>query len=107
MKYVTDLLPDTKIWFQSQLPILNGGEFTVRNVYEMNNIIFQLCVKYNIFFLDAFSPFLNAYGYRDNSLFPKLNVEKPDIHPNKRGLGVLAKCYIHVIRSNKFNPMGY
>ena len=108
MKCLKEMLPDTKIWFQSLLPIVNGGEYTTRNVYEMNNIIFQLCSKYNIFFLDVFNSFIDYKGYRDDRLFPKLNLEKPDIHPNKRGLGVLARRYIFIIRTKfRFNPLGY
>ena len=30
-----------------------------------------------------------------------------DIHPNRRGMGVLARAYIYFIHSRWFNPMGY
>ena len=60
------------------------------------------------FFLDVFNSFIDYKGYRDDRLFAKLNLEKPDIHPNKRGLGVLARRYIFIIRTKfRFNPLGY
>ena len=73
----------------------------------MNSILFELCTKNSFFFIDAFSPFFDHNGFRNHKLFCELDVKKPDIHPNKYGLGVLARCYISVIRNNKFNPLGY
>ena len=82
MKFVKNLLPNTKIYFQSLLPILNGSPYTVRNVYEMNEMIYYLCSRYKLFYIDVFSSFLNPYGYRNDSLFPKYDSEKQfhDIH---------------------------
>ena len=54
-----------------------------------------------------FEAFFDQNGYRNQKLFIKLDLNKPDIHPNKYGLGVLARCYIFVIRNNRFNPLGY
>jgi hypothetical protein len=50
-----------------------------------------------------------ASGYRDSRLFPEFDKIKNEfnIHPNKRGMGVLAKVYIYFIHSRWFNPMGY
>ena len=107
MQRVKALLPDCKIWFQSLLPIVDGREFTTRNVCEMNSILFELCVKNGMYFIDAFNPFFDVRGNRNDRLFKELDPKKPDIHPNSRGLGVLARCYIFVIRNNKFNPFGY
>ena len=107
MERVKALLPDCKIWFQSLLPIVDRREFTTQNMFEMNKILYDLCIKNSVYFIDAFSKFLDFKGFRNHTLFHKFDPAKPDIHPNKVGLGVLARCYIYVIRNNKFNPLGY
>ena len=110
MKKIKELLPLATVFFQSILPIHpNGCDHTVRNVKSMNNLIFDLCSRYRLFYIDAFAVFLNKYGYRDNTLFPKFdkNTQRFDIHPNPKGMGVLAKMYIYLIHSRRFNPLGY
>ena len=72
-------------------------------------MIFNLCSKHRIFFIDAFSCFLNRFGNRNVYLFPKFDARKQffDIHPNPRGMGVLARQYIFLIHSKRFNPLAY
>ncbi len=110
MAQVKLLAPSAKIWFQSLLPIpANGNHDVERNVVSMNNLIFELCSKNRLLFVDVFSSFLNRYGHRNFLLFPKYDVDKKlwDIHPNARGMGVLARHYLFLIHSKWFNPLGY
>ncbi len=110
MKSVRGLLPSTTVYFQSLLPIpSNGCPYTERNVVNMNNIIYYLCSRYRMYYVDVFSDFLNRNGSRNVLLFPKLDVGRNtfDIHPNARGYGVLARSYIYLIHSRWFNPQGY
>lgn len=110
MRTVKDLLPTTEIFFQSLLPIpTNGNIHCERNVFEINNIIYNLCSTMKLYYVDVFSAFLNRYGYRNANLFPAWDpVRKAfDIHPNAKGKGVMAKFYIRLIHSRWFNPMGY
>lgn len=110
MKTVRRLLPSTLVYFQSLLPIpANGCPHTERNVMSMNYMIYYLCSKFKMFYMDVFYDFLNYNGTRNERLFPKFNVTKKsfDIHPNARGYGVLARFYIFLIHSRWFNPQGY
>ena len=110
MKSVRTLLPSTTVYFQSLLPIpSNGCPYTERNVMNMNNMIYYLCSRYRMFYIDVFSNFLNPNGSRNLMLFPKFDVGRNtfDIHPNARGFGLLARSYIYLIHSRWFNPQGY
>ena len=105
-----ELFPNAKVYVQSLLPIpSNGNRFSDRNVLAMNRLIFNLCSKYRLFFVDAFSYFLNRFGNRNVYLFPKFDERKQffDIHPNPKGMGVLARQYIFLIHSKRFNPLAY
>lgn len=110
MKFLKSQVPGAKIWFQSLPPIqTNGCKFTAKNVIAMNNMIYYTCSRFKLFYMDIFGSFLNINGSINPYLFPKYDVAKKafDIHPNKRGMGVLAKAYIYIIHSKWFNPMGY
>ena len=110
MKRIRELLPLATVFFQSIPPIHpNGCPHTVKNVLAMNNLIFDLCSRFKLFYLDIMCEFLNRYGYRNDRLFPKYDAVKKsfDIHPNAKGYGILAKCYIYLIHSRRFNPLGY
>ena len=87
----------------------NGDHNVAKNVLAMNNLIFGLCAKYKLFYLDVLPSFLNGIGSRNPRLFPAYNsINKYwDIHPNARGMGVLARHYIYLIHSKRFNPIGY
>ncbi len=110
MKRIKVLVPTARIFVQSLLPIPgNGNPNGERNVLSMNKLIYDLCSRYKLFFLDTFTSFLNRFGNRNLNLFPAYNETKKswDIHPNARGMGVLARHYIYLIHSKQFNPMGY
>ena len=110
MRFVKTILPSTTIYFQSLLPIHpNGCSYTEINVIAMNNLIYSLCSRFKLYFIDVFNSFLNVYGTRNEKLFPEYDEVKGlhDIHPNKRGMGVLARTYIYLIHSRWFNPLGY
>ena len=110
LKSTKQLFPMAKIYIQSLLPIpSNGCPYSERNIVEMNNLLYNLCSRYKIFYLDAFSYFLNRFGYRDSTLFPAFDPIRGifDIHPNSKGMGVLALIYIRRIHSRWFNPLGY
>lgn len=110
MTSVKQLLPDTKIYLQSLLPIPNNGFKNLEhNVFNMNNLIYSLCSRYSLYFVDTFSLFLDKFGRRNLALFPRFDKDKGrfDIHPNPKGMGVLARKFIFLIHSKWFNPMGY
>ena len=110
MKGIKALAPKAKIYIQSLLPIPSNGNWKVEaNVVSINNLIFNCCSKHKLYYVDVFNSFLNSYGNRNLDLFPPFNQNKNywDIHPNKRGFGLLARHYIYLIHSKRFNPLGY
>ena len=110
IKSMKHLCPNAKIFIQSLLPIpTNGNPYLSKNVLRMNNCLFNLCSRYKIFYLDVFGSFLNRFGSTDVRLFPGYDANRGlfDIHPNPKGMGVLARQYIHLIHSKWFNPLGY
>ena len=110
MRSIKTMLPGVKAWFQSIPPINpNGSRFTARNVIQMNIMIYDMCSRFRLFYLNIFHAFLNQQGCINTRLFPGYDIEKKcfDIHPNKRGMGVLARCYIFIIHSKWFNPEGF
>ena len=110
MRTIKDNLPKAKIWFQSILHTHpNGSKYISRNVIKMNNLIYEMCSRFKIFYLNVFHAFLNHRGNINSNLFPGYDVAKKlfDIHPNKKGIWVLAGFYIHTVHSKWFNPLGY
>ncbi len=110
MKRIRVLAPSAKIFMQSLLPLpANGDPKVVKNVLAMNKLIYDLCVRNKLFYLDILYSFLDGYGGRNLRLFPAFNNANKswDIHPNARGMGVLARHYIYLIHSKRFNPLGY
>ncbi len=110
MKFLKLTFPYAKIYFQSIIPLPhNKCPYVVSNVLKMNNLLFNLCSRFHLYYLDVFGSFLNRWGYRNSDLFPQFDSTKElyDIHPNKRGMGVLARHYIYLIHSRWFNPLGY
>ena len=107
---IKQLAPHAKIFIQSLLPIpSNDNRFSDRNVLAMNRLLYNMCSKHRLFFIDAFTCFLNGYGNRNLNLFPKWDESRKfyDIHPNSKGMGVLARQYIFLIHSNRFSIMAY
>ena len=104
------LCPVAKIWFQSLLPMpTNGSIIFANNIMQFNYLVYNLCSRYKIFYLDVFSSFLDSQGLMNTRLFPPPNAAKGrvDIHPNSKGMGVLARHYIFLIHSRWFNPLAY
>ena len=98
------LFPKACVYFQSLIPLPVRNQTTIKNIMDTNYMIFDICKKERIYYLNVFWAFLGHDGYRNKNLFPKnLN----DIHPNKIGVGTLARFYIERIHSKRFNPLGY
>ena len=105
IKTAKKLFPNSKIFCQSLLPLPIVKSNTVRNVESMNCLIYEACTQERVFYLNVFGTFLDNSGTKRHSLFFPRDIT--DIHPNKRGIGLLAKFYIHIIHTKTFNPLGY
>ena len=104
---VQSLYPTSKVYFQSLIPLplkFPNDFITVENVLNMNRLLFNICMYRRCHYIDVFESFLapplwDCPRLRSNTLF-----DASDIHPNTRGLGVLARHYIFALHSKYFNP---
>ena len=107
-KKLKTLVPVARVYVQSLLPLpfTEKDRFRVsQNVTAFNNILYNCCCYEHIYYMDIFDHFLNEWGSaRSRTLFPS---STSDVHPNSRGMGKLAKFYIHVIHNRRFNPVGF
>ena len=108
VELIKTLFPNSKIWFQSIVPLLIQNQFSVKNVKDYNSLLFEVCSYTKIYFLNVFGAFLqynrNKKGwFRNEFYFVNFN----NIHLNKIGLGMLARSYIRLIHSDQFNPLGF
>ena len=68
----------------------------------MNELIFNICVSEKIIYKDFFAGFVDRWsGDRLDYLFEDC------VHPNRRGMGIIAKEYIRLLHRNAFNPLAY
>ena len=103
MKTTKRLFPSAKIFVQSLIPLPLRNSYTSSNVLSFNTLLYDMCVKNRIFYVNVFHSFLDSKGCKRNPyLFP---TEESNCHPNPRGMGVLAKIYIFLIHSRRFNPL--
>ena len=103
VRFIKQVFTGAKIFFQSLIPLpitIENGAYIAKNVLSFN-MIFNTCKHERIFFVDVFGTFLLG-NFRNPLLFP---VSFRDIHPNKRGLGLLAREYIDRIHCRHFNPL--
>ena len=77
MRAVKLRLPNAKIWFQSLPPINpNGSKYLPRNVLKINTLIYNLCSRFKLFYLNIFFAFLNRQGNINSNLFPEYDPVK-------------------------------
>ena len=103
-RYIKDVFPGAKIFYQSLIPLPithENSSYIARNLLQFNRILFEVCKHERVFLFDVFGIFLQGI-YRNPRLFSE-NIR--DIHPNKRGLGLLAREYIKRIHCRHFNPL--
>ena len=104
LRTIKNYFPTAKIYVQSFLPLpvtYNNENYVIKNVLNLNRLIYHVCVHERVFMIDVFKSFLYR-RYRHPMLFPS-NVN--DIHPNRRGLGVLARKYIDILHYRNFDPL--
>ena len=104
VRTIKNLFPNCKIHVQSLLPLPvahDNREYIIRNVLDFNKLIYHVCSHEKVFILNVFRNFLFE-GYRNPKLF---NKSATDIHPNSRGLGILARAYIDRVHGRYFDPL--
>ena len=101
VRTIKNYFPTAKIYVQSLPVTYNNENYVIKNVLDLIRLIYHVCVHERVFMIDVFKLFLYR-GYLHPMLFPS-NVN--DIHPNRRGLGVLARKYIDILHSRNFDPL--
>ena len=105
---INDLSPITKVFFQSLIPLpLNhhNDNITIDNVNNMNINIFNCCRFRKYYYINVMKSFLEPPMYGRPRLRNIYLFTPGDIHPNRRGMGILAKSYIFAIHSLYFDPL--
>ena len=93
------LFPQAKIFVQSCLPIIVEKPYTVRNVKDFNQILRRCCkATRECFYIDSFSNFLD----NNPNKYPKLYLYRDAVHLSGRGLGMLARDFIKIIRGSHY-----
>lgn len=102
------IFPDSIVWFQSLIPLIVQNQFSVTNVNQFNKLLFEVCTYMKIYYLNVFSNYL-AFDHERKGLFRNeyYFISSKNIHLNRIGLGLLARSYIRLIHSSRFNPLGY
>ena len=99
--------PGAKLFFQSLLPLPVQNVWTVTNIESYNKMLYDVCSNRKAYFINCFSIFLaptrSGILLRDEPLF----MGPTNIHPNNRGLALMAKKYLFFIHNRKFNPLAY
>ena len=73
-------------------------KYTVSNVHVFNDMLDEVCRRYNCLYLDCFRYFLSSDGREFCSA-----LYYDWVHLNNAGIGVLAQCYKKVMSNNSFN----
>ena len=101
MRYFPDAT--NNIYVHSVLPVRISNPYTMRNVLAVNDMLLDCCRSQKLYFLNFFNDFVDIFGYREVWLF------SDDVHPNARGMGIIASQYINLIHNKRFDPfiLGY
>ena len=104
IRKIKQSFPRAKLFLQSLLPLpitYSNRRYIVRNVCDLNRLIFHVCFHERVHMVDVFNSFL-VNGHRNPLLFPS---SPYDIHPNARGTAALARFYIDRIHGRRFDPL--
>ena len=90
------LFPNSTVYVQCCLPIRPESPWIVQNVTDFNFLLRRCCREFrDCFFMDLFEKFLDRRG-----CYP-LNVYYNDnVHLSYKGLGILARAFIKVVRGS-------
>ena len=104
LKTANLLFPRASSFIQSLLPLPLQRPSMICNVLDLNNLIYNICIRLKVFYMDILERFLDPWtGLRNAIYFP----EADNIHLGKIGTSVLARIYLRQIHSRRFNPLGY
>ena len=97
--------PGAEMYIQSLLPIklqqwnCPGNKITVDRVYGFNRLLFKICKKFNLYYVDLFKNFLSQGKPGERSVRHEL-YGRDNVHLNSRGISVLARRLIYIINKH-------
>ena len=103
VRVAKNLFPRAKIFIQTllQLPVtFDNHDYVIKNVLDFNDIILHVCTHERVYVLNVFRNFF-LKGFRNPD---HLKASSTVIHPNSRGVGVLARFFINRIHFKYFDP---
>ena len=99
--------PGAKVWFQSLVPLPLQDEWTVLNIEAYNKMLYEVCSFSGAYYINCFDMFLAETRSGILLRYDPLFVSGTNIHPNSRGLSLIASKYLLIIHNRRFNPIGY
>ena len=101
--------PVASIWFQSLIPLIVQSQFTITDVDQFNKLLFGVCSLIRIDIILTFLHFswvLTTRGV-NSSQISTISLTLVTLISTNWVLGVVARSYIRLIHSYKFNTLGY
>ena len=110
LESMKNIYPQAEIYVQSLLPIRLSKGYSVGNLeivdkcYSFNRILFKLCKKYSVFYVNLFKQFLTPGKPGTRDIRDDLYVD--EVHLNKRGVSVIASRFTYIINKHSllFHP---
>ena len=95
------LFPQVKLFVQSCIPMIIENPWTVNNVLEYNSLLRRCCHETSdCTFIDIFDKFLD-----NNLCYPLPTLYHYTLHPNYKGLGIIARAVIKIVRNMIYYDM--
>ena len=105
-RFIKELFLHAKLFFQSLIPLpttYENAAYIAQNILSFNDMLYEVCKHEGVYIFDVFCLFL-LDRYTNPRLFP---LGFHDIHPNKRGLGLIARQNITRIHCKHFDPLSF
>ena len=95
VNHVKEKFPGVRVVLQSVLPMEDRYWYTVGNVLAFNEMLKDVCAKYDCYYLDVFRDFLMF----DRRSFNQ-GLFRDWLHPNRLGCNILSRYYSFITNNN-------
>ena len=110
VKATKSMYPQAEIYAQSLLPIRLSKGYNLGNLeivdkcYSFNRLLFKLCKKYNIYYVDLFKQFLTPGKPGTRDIRDDLYIDQ--VHLSTRGVSVIARRFTYIVNKHSllFHP---
>lgn len=99
VKSLKHMYPYAQIVLQCVLPIQVIRKYTATTVWQFNDLLYYVCVRYGCLYFDEFfNRYLDGWDYRKE-------LYRDSFHLNDKGLKYLCQDYKRIVHSNIHNPV--